>query len=148
MSSSKDMRMSKIEEDQAVLRLKDVVSDLRKGSDIEGAVIVDGKEAIIACDLPVGTNYEREIPEILALLEEEHGYAPSEHHKVMFAQRIFDYNGYKVLAKKLKEKLTLLVLLQKRGYISLAMLDIENSIRKINEILGGRGTQRPFDYQD
>jgi hypothetical protein len=53
----------------------------------------------------------------------------------MFAQRIFEYNGFKVLAKKLRDKLTLLVLLRKRGYVSLAMLDIENSIRRIDEIM-------------
>lgn len=146
MSSSKCIEVSKIEDDQVELTLKKVVSDLRKGSDIEGAVIVDGREEIIACDLPEGTNYEAEIPEILAMLEED-GYAPGEHQKGLFAQRIFDYNGYKVLAKKLKDKLTLLVLLKKRGYISLAMLDIENSIRRIYEILGG-GTQRYFYYQN
>lgn len=143
MSSSKCIEVSKIEEDQVELTLKKVVSDLRKGSDIEGAVIVDEKEAIIACDLPESTNYEAEIPEILAMLKGEDGYAPSKHQKGMFAQNIFDYNGHKVLAKKLKEKLTLLVLLKKRGYISLAMLDIENSIRIIYEILG-EGTQRYF----
>jgi predicted regulator of Ras-like GTPase activity (Roadblock/LC7/MglB family) len=146
MISSKYIEVSKIEDDQVELTLKKVVSDLRKGSDIEGAVIVDEKEAIIACDLPESTNYEAEIPEILAIFEED-GYAPSEHQKGMFAQSIFDYNGYKVLAKKLKKKLTLLVLLKKRGYISLAMLDIENSIRRIYEILGGSGIQKPFDYQ-
>lgn len=144
MSSSKCIGVSKIEDDQAELGLKDVVSDLRQGSDIEGAVIVYGREEIIACDLPESTNYEAEIPEILALLKED-GYSSSEHDKGMFSQHILDYNGYKVLAKKLKEKLTLLVLLKKRGYISLAMLDIENSIRRIYEILGGKGTQKPFN---
>lgn len=147
MSSSKSIEVSKIEDEQTELRLKDVVSDLRKGSDIEGAVIVDGREEIIACDLPESTNCEAEIHEILTLLEEKHGYSPGEHEEGMFSQRIFDYNGYKVLAKKLKKKLTLLVLLKKRGYISLAMLDIENSIRRIYEILGG-GTQRYFYYQN
>jgi len=147
MSSSKCIEVSKIEDDQVELTLKKVVSDLRKGSDIEGAVIVDGREEIMACDLPESTNYEAEIPEILALLEEEDGYSPSEHEEGMFSQSILEYNGYKVLAKKLKEKLTLLVLLKKRGYISLAMLDIENSIRRIYEILEG-GTQRYFYYQN
>lgn len=145
MISSKCIVLSKIEDDQAELTLKKVVSDLRKGSDIEGAVIVDGREEIIACDLPESANYEAEIHEILAILEEEDGYVPSENQKGMFAQLIFDYNGYKVLAKKIKEKLTLLVLLKKRGYISLAMLDIENSIRRIYEILGGKGTQKSLN---
>lgn len=135
MSSTKDMKVSKFEEEQPVSRLKAVVSDLKKGSDIEGAVLVDEEDAIIASALPENKNYEAEIPDILALLEEYGGFSPSEHHNAMFAQQVFDYNGFKVLAKKLRDELTLLVLLKKRGYVSLAMLDIENSIRRIHEIM-------------
>jgi predicted regulator of Ras-like GTPase activity (Roadblock/LC7/MglB family) len=135
MSSTKDMKVSIIEEEQPVSMLKAVVSDLKKGSDIEGAVLVDEEDAIIASALPENKNYEEEIPDILDLLEERGDFSPSEHHNAMFAQQVFDYNGFKVLAKKLRDELTLLVLLKKRGYVSLAMLDIENSIRRIDEIM-------------
>lgn len=134
------MRLSKtrspnFQQNLPASRLKKVLSDLKEAKDIEGAVLIEGKGAIIACDLPDGTNYEAEIPKILALIEELGDYALSKRGKTMFAQCIFDYNGCKMLVKRLKN-FTLLVMLQKRGYIGLAMLDIENSIRRIDEILG------------
>lgn len=134
MNPSRNIRRVKNEEEKAASRLKDVISELREGSDIDGAVLIGEKDAIIAYDLPPNGNFEGDIPEILAILEELGGLA-QEHDNVMFAQRIFDFNGHKILAKKLKDQLTLLVLMQKRGYVSLAMLDIENSIRRIHEIL-------------
>jgi predicted regulator of Ras-like GTPase activity (Roadblock/LC7/MglB family) len=135
MSSSNGMEVSEIEEKQPKPELKAVISDLRRGSDIEGAILVDEKDAIIATALPENKNYERDIPEILEILEKGYGSNLNKHDNFMFAQQIFDFNGFKVLAKKLRDKLTLLVLLKKQGYISLAMLDIENSVRKIDEIM-------------
>jgi len=114
--------------------LKDVLSDLKEANDIEGAVLVDGKDIIVACDLPANAQYEAEIPKILERIEELGGFALNENSKYMFSHCIFDYDGCKILAKRLRN-LTLLVMLQKQGYIGLAMLDIENSIRRIDEIL-------------
>jgi hypothetical protein len=119
--------------------LNDIIAHLREVSDIEGAMLVEGSNSVLACDLPESTDYEKEIPEILALLEESDIPVREEHRDTMFAHQVLDYNGFKILAKKLKDKLTLLVMLQKRGYESLAMLDIENSIRKIYEIRGVGG---------
>jgi hypothetical protein len=62
-------------------------------------------------------------------------------HHVMFKQYIAEYNGHKILSKKIRNGITLLLLLGKKGYTSLAMLDIENSTRKIDEILWGGGIQ-------
>lgn len=135
MKFQKDTRIPNLNDGRPMSRLRKVISDLIEGSDIEGAVLVDGKEEIIACDLPKNTTYKDEIHEILELLEERDCPVPNEYNNVMFAQSILDYNGCKILAKKLKDKITLLVLLRKRGYISLAMLEIENSIRRIDEII-------------
>jgi predicted regulator of Ras-like GTPase activity (Roadblock/LC7/MglB family) len=123
------------------LGLKEVITKLKEGSDIEGAVLVDEKDDIIACALPDSTRYDSEIQEIMAQLEELGNPVISKTTEGFFTQRIFDYHGLKILAKKLKNKLTLLVILQKRGYVSLAMLDIENSTRKIHEILQGNWYQ-------
>ncbi len=130
-----DIRKSDFEENDPLSRLEKVISDLKEGRDIEGALLVDEEDAIIACALPENTHYEAEIPKILALLEKRGYHVKNENHKVMFAQHIFEYNGYKILAKKLKDKLILLVMMKKRGYVSLAMLDIENTIRRIDEII-------------
>lgn len=119
--------------------LEDIVSDLKEVNEIDGALLVDECNYVLASDLPESTNYEAEIPEILKLLKESDIPSRNEYDDTMFAYQVLDYNGYKILAKKLKDKLTLLVMMQKRGYVSLAMLDIENSIRRIHEILGVGG---------
>ncbi len=140
MKFPKDIWKSNVQENRPTSRLKEVISDLKEGRDIEGALLVDEEDAIIASALPENTNYEAELPEILALLGERKCSGGT--HNMMFAQHVFDYNGFKILAQKLRDKLTLLVLLQKRGYVSLAMLDIENTIRRMEEILHGYGSQK------
>ncbi len=115
--------------------IENVISDLRKANDIEGAALVEGDSFLIAYDLPGKSNYITEIPEIMTQVNDMSNLSPAKQMNQLFSHCIFDYNGSKVLAKKLKGNLTLLVLLQKRGYIGLAMLDIENSIRRIDEII-------------
>ncbi len=116
-------------------RLINALSDLKNNADIEGAVLIGDKNKIIASVLPKGKNYITEIPEILSRLRQ--WYDSTMILNGMFAHFIIDYNGCKVLGKRLKHDLTLLVMLQKQGYIGLAMLDIENSVREIHGILKG-----------
>lgn len=142
MKLKEDIRVSEMQENISISLFKKIISDLGNESDIEGACIVDQDDAIIASDLPDSSGYEADITEIMQLLNEGDGYSAYEQPKVLFSQRILDYNGCKILAKKIRDKLTLLVMIHKRGYISLAMLDIENSIRKIDEIM--RGSSRPL----
>ncbi len=117
-------------------RLRKVLSDLIEASDIEGAILVEGKDSIIAYDIPDRTNDDTEIHKILAMFEESDDSPPTRNDNFIFTQSIFDYNGCKILAKR-SGNLTLLVMVQKQGYVGLAMLEIENSIRKIREILEG-----------
>ena len=117
-------------------RLRKVLSDLIEASDIEGAILVEGKDSIIAYDLPDKRIDDTEIHKILAMLEESNDSPPIKNDNFIFTQSIFDYNGCKILAKR-SGNLILLVMLQKQGYVGLAMLEIENSIRRIREILEG-----------
>jgi len=135
MNSARNMIASKIEEDSTTSNLKDIFTDLKNEGDIEGAILVDSKYTMIAGDLPKSWDHEEEIPKMLELLEERSDFALSKNHNVMFAQHLFEFKGYKILAKKLRGKLTFLVLIQKQGYVSLAMLNIENSIRRINGMM-------------
>ena len=135
MKYKEDMRVPEMHENISIILLKKIISDLRDETDIEGVCIVDKNYEIIASDLPDSSCYESDISEIMQLINEGDGYSVYEQSKVLFSQRIVDYNGCKILAKKVRDKLTLLVMIHKRGYISLAMLDIENSIRRIDEIM-------------
>jgi predicted regulator of Ras-like GTPase activity (Roadblock/LC7/MglB family) len=139
MKSREDIGVSEMQESLSIYLLRKIISDLKNESDIEGVCIVDQNDSIIASDLPDSFGYEADITKIMQIINEGDGYSAYEQSKVLFSQRIVDYNGCKILAKKIRDKLTLLVMIHKRGYVSLAMLDIENSIRKIDEIMqGGR----------
>lgn len=65
-------------------KLKEVVSNLKEGSDIEGALMDEGKDAIIAYDVPENTNYEVELPKIMELIEKGNGFALTGHRKGLF----------------------------------------------------------------
>lgn len=123
-------------------RLREVISEIKEGGDIEGAILVNESDDIIVSAFSKGTNYESMEKEILTLLDALKDPSLGKSNDTFFTQRIFDYNGLKVLVKKIKNRLTLLVILKKRGYISLAMLDIENSTRKIHEIMLGYKVQK------
>jgi predicted regulator of Ras-like GTPase activity (Roadblock/LC7/MglB family) len=137
MRFPEDIRYSKnIKEDKSS-RLKKVISELKEGADIEGAALVDYEDSVIAYDLPNDKNFKDEIQGILEFINKTYDPQTNLENDSIFAHKVFEYNGFKVLAKKLKDKLTLLVMLRKRGYVSLAMLDVENSIRMIDDILEG-----------
>ena len=116
-------------------KLREVISEIKEGGDIEGAVLINENDDIIVSAFSKGSDYELKTAEIMALLDILKDPKLGTSKDAFFTQRIFDYNGFKVLVKKIRNRLTLLVFLKKRGYISLAMLDIENSTRKIHEIL-------------
>lgn len=137
MRFPEDIGYSKTTQNDKASRLKKVISDLKEGADIEGAALVDYEDSIIAYDLPNDKNYKDEIHGILEFIDRTFDSQQDLQNESIFSHLVFEYNGFKVLTKKLKDKLTLLVMLRKRGYVSLAMLDVENSVRMIEEILEG-----------
>ena len=128
------MRWPETQGNGSLSGLEKVVSDLKEGSDIEGAVLVGGKDSIIACDLPYVKDPDETIPDILSMIDRWCASSIGNQQSSMFSHYVLDYNGNKIIAKRL-ENLTLLVMLQKQGYLGLAMLDIENSVRRINDIM-------------
>jgi hypothetical protein len=137
VSIPKEYRNGKFNENIPHSRLREVISEIKEGGDIEGAILIDERDDFIVSAFSKGTNYESKTPEILAMLDALKDSNLGKSPDTFFTQRIFDYNGFKVLAKRIKDRITLLVFLKKPGYISLAMLDVENSTRKIHEILLG-----------
>jgi predicted regulator of Ras-like GTPase activity (Roadblock/LC7/MglB family) len=123
-------------------KLREVISEMKEGGDIEGAVLINENNDIIVSAFSKGADLTLENHEIMSLIEALKDPELGKTQDVFFTQRIFDYKGLKILAKRIKDKLTLLVILKKPGYISLAMLDIENSTRKIHEILFGYRFQK------
>jgi predicted regulator of Ras-like GTPase activity (Roadblock/LC7/MglB family) len=127
--------------------LRKVISDLSELEDIESAVLVEGMDEIVAGNLPIVPNYKEDIPIILQMLDNTIESSKMELQNDIFAHSILDYNSLKILVKKIKGGFTLLVVIHNQGYLSLAMLDIENSIRKINGILHGYSSDVSLAYK-
>ncbi len=121
---------------QKMMQLEKVVSDLKDGEDVEGAFIVGEKDLIIACDLKNRDN-DYDIDKILNIINETSSTSRHLMRDSIFACTEFDYNGLRILGKKLDDTLTLFVMLRKRSYVSLALLNLENTARKIDNILEG-----------
>lgn len=143
MEQIDDIGYSNIRGD-SLSRLVDVVINLKRGDDIKGAVLVEGDSDIIVLDTSWDPSYKNEIPNIMKLLNHDTRFTLDEEQKGIFSHHVFDYNGLMIMARRLMDRFTLLVVLKKHPYISLASLDLENSTRRITEILRGCQAQTFF----
>ena len=133
MKSNEHIRWGKYLENKPASLLQKVVCDLKDGDDIKGAALIYKNRTLLAHDMPNDMNLEVDIPSILYSVENKNPkYNPN---TILMGHNIIDHKGFKILVKNLDNDFTILVLMQKHGYISLAMLDIENSIRWIEEII-------------
>ncbi len=124
--------------------LINVISDLKAKSDIQGAVLINGMGQVIAPTLPQGSISALGLSELLPKLMELSLETTNKTQQIMFPHLVSEHTGRKILARYVNEDLFLLVLLQKSCYMGPAMLDMENSILRIQDILSGH---IPQDYQ-
>jgi hypothetical protein len=115
--------------------LRSIISDLTRNAEIEGAVLLDEEETVIISDLPNGESYIQNIQNLISGFEDWESSSSNGFYNLMFKQFSSEFNGYKIISKRIKNGMTLMVMMGKKGYTSLAMLDIENSTRKIEEII-------------
>jgi hypothetical protein len=116
-------------------QLNKVISRLKEAGDIQGVALIQGNDSILAYDFPQYKNDKADIQNIIKLLKQAKDSNHTSHHKTHLNHNIINYNGARVLAKKLKNNRFLLVMLHKRGYVNFALMDIENSIGMIDEIM-------------
>lgn len=53
----------------------------------------------------------------------------------MFVEQIIDYNGSKILTHKIRDDIMLLLVLEKRAYLGLTMLNVEGCLQDIDSAL-------------
>jgi hypothetical protein len=135
MKANENIRWGTVLENSPLSMVRKAVFNLRNQDDIKGAVLIYNLDSIIAYEMPNNLKFKEQIPKILKKLENGFENKENDPPKILFEHQIIDYNGYKILVKRLIPNLTLLVMLQKHGYLSLAMIDVENSIRWIKEII-------------
>lgn len=125
--------------------LNNVISDLKSKSDIQGAVLINGGGHIIARALPNINISRLKLSELLPRLMEQNLETTNNARHIMFPHIVSEHNGRTILARYVKKDLFLLVFLQKSCYMGPAMLDMENSFLRIQEILSG---DIPQEYQN
>ncbi len=141
MSSALDFKNPALQNNSPWAMLKKVIADLIENIDVEGALLIDGDYNVLASELPDNEMFIKNLLEILSSSKRWNNPDLNVFNHVMFKQFVMDHNGYKILSKRIRNGITLLILLGKKGYTSLAMLDVENSTRKIDEILWGGDIQ-------
>jgi hypothetical protein len=141
-SIPKNPKENEFYEKESLTRLSEVISNIKDGDDIEGAILINERDDTIVSAFSNSINRKIKMTEIISLLYSLKDPMIGKTNDTFFTQRIFDYNGLKVLTKNIMERLTLLVFLKKRCYISLVMLDVENSTRRIHEIMLGYRVQK------
>lgn len=57
------------------------------------------------------------------------------HKDGLFGESIIDYNGSKLLTSRIKDDIMLLLVLDKKAYLGLTMLDIEGCIQDLDSAL-------------
>ena len=114
--------------------LKEIMSKFGSISDVSGAGIVkiDGSVISWCADGIVPTPYIDFMLNFISHLQQKNRC----HYKHgMFTQSIINYNGHKILMSWVRADMMLLLLLDKKAYLGLAMLDMEGALREIDQIL-------------
>ncbi len=109
--------------------LKEIMSKLVSISDVSGAAIVKADGSVISWHTDDGTEPTQYIDFISAAYQKSiHSYKDG-----MFTESITDYNGHKILMGRIRADVMLLLVLDKRAYLGLAMLDMEGCLREIDK---------------
>lgn len=123
----------------AHIAVRNVIADLMCGSDVEGVVLVRDDSEVIAGNLPLTGGIMAGGPSIGTFLNEVMENFSMSMQNDIFSQPVAYSGDYQMLARRITGDLTLLAMVKSPGYMGLAMLDIENSVRKIGDILGESG---------
>jgi predicted regulator of Ras-like GTPase activity (Roadblock/LC7/MglB family) len=113
---------------------KRIVSDLNALIDVKGVAIINKEGTVIAGKTNNGLDLNAYIQVVLQHLEKTAKGAlicP----KTLFLQSIVNYNGSQILYGRIIDDILLVILLEKKAYLGLAMLDLENSAIKAFETI-------------
>lgn len=115
--------------------IEELMSRLVSISDVSGAGVIRADGSIVSWHAEEGIKPEQYINYILkvmAMKNQENVYK-SQHS--MFTESVQDYNGHKILTSRIREDKLLLLVLDKRAYLGLTMLDVECCLGDIGKAL-------------
>jgi predicted regulator of Ras-like GTPase activity (Roadblock/LC7/MglB family) len=107
---------------------EDMIRELISISDVRGAAIVGMDGSIICCNSSNGTDMNQYID----LVTTKFLRKIPDYNQGMFNESIVDYNGHKILLTGLKPGMILLLVVEKKAYLGLTMLDVECCLRNMD----------------
>ncbi|MEE9152437.1 MAG: hypothetical protein V3U20_11495, partial [Thermoplasmata archaeon] len=117
--------------------LNEITVELASISDVSGAGILKADGSVVAWHTNDGLKPSPYIDFMRDFLTRDHQKNAQNYKHGMFKQSILDYNGHKILLSRIRPDIMLLLLLDKRAYLGLTMLDMEGCIREIDKVLNG-----------
>jgi len=111
--------------------LKEIMSKLVSITDVSGAAIVKADGSIISWYTDNGIEPTQYIDFISTAYQKN----INSYKDGMLTESILDYNGHKILMSKISADIMLMLVLDKRAYLGLTMLDMEGCLREIDKTL-------------
>ncbi len=118
--------------------MDEITGKLVSKSDVSGAAILRADGSVISWHTKDGTEPKQDIDFMLDFLVQDHQKNIHYWKSGMFTESILNYNGHKILSSRIREDMMLILVLDKRAYVGLAMLDMEGCLREIDEALDER----------
>jgi predicted regulator of Ras-like GTPase activity (Roadblock/LC7/MglB family) len=115
--------------------LEKIMNKLLAISDVSGAGIVKMDGSVISWQMEDVTDPTQYVDFMMDFLSFSKGNNVDNYKHGMFTQKIVDYNGHKILMSKVKADMMLMLLLDKKAYLGLTMLDMEGFLREIDLVL-------------
>ena len=118
--------------------IKEIMSDLRRVEDVGGTVLIRLDGSVMAMDLPSEIHMNVSMRGLLQNLALLRGKTQLNRSKSIFAPVVIQYNGFNVLTSSIDKDLLFVTIVKNKGYLGVAMLDIENTVREIRRIISGK----------
>ena len=115
--------------------LEELMSRLVSISDVSGAGVIRADGSIVSWHAENGIKPKQYIDYILKVMSATNQENVYNSQHSMFTESIQDYNGHKILTSRIRTDVLLFMVLEKRAYLGLTMLDVECCLEEIDQAL-------------
>ena len=113
--------------------LDEVMSKLVSIPDVSGAAILRADGSLVSWRTKNGEKPTEDIEFINRSISAAHLKNINSLKSGLFKELILDYNGHKIFISKIREDAMLLLLVNKKAYLGLTMLDVEGCLREVDK---------------
>jgi hypothetical protein len=118
-------------------RLRRIAKSLNTMPDVRDFWIVDSGDNVVICQNGLHDRYPNAIEEIKENQRDKEELSKMNQGDLIFREKLLQYKGYTVLYGFAANGWQLIFFLNKRTYLSLAMLEMESCLREMDEAIKG-----------